>query len=396
MRFLSTCSGAGPEAERAADELLFVGYRKTTKGIENLLRAVALAHERRPTITLRLLGRSPDEATEAGWHALAGSLGISDVVTFESAVDRAGIAAAMARASLFVHPSPRETFGVVAVEALASGLPVVATDSGGVTEILGSNPEEVGAIVAIDDPAALADGIVTTLERRATFDPAALRASVERRFGAAYVAERLLVVYREALGAQEGAEDAAESLPTPAVASPPGRTVVVALDRARAALRLGPLPDDLRASIDLVTSTEPSDVELPPVHSVVEVAIDTDWRPPVPAGRQLRGGIAGRLERLARDPIGTVLRRLGRGAGSEASLRPATDAIGRLVAEVGAAGERPELLPLDGHDYLATAPLIANGSARAWSGGLRRLADAWHASRVEDKQPEPGTSGRSG
>ena len=210
---------------------------------------------------------------------------------FEPAVDRAGIAAAMARASLFVHPSPRETFGVVAVEALASGLPVVATDSGGVTEILGSNPEEVGAIVAIDDPAALAEGIVTTLERRGTFDPAALRASVERRFGAAYVAERLLVVYREALGAQGAPK-------TPLI--PPdgyGRFAarpngVVALDRARAALRLGPLPDDLRASIDLVTSTEPSDVQLPSVHSVVEVAIDTDWRPPVPAGRQLRGGIA--------------------------------------------------------------------------------------------------------
>ena len=59
----------------------------------------------------------------------------------------AGIAAAMAGASLFVHPSPRETFGVVAVEALATGMPVVATDSGGVTEILGPEPERLGALV---------------------------------------------------------------------------------------------------------------------------------------------------------------------------------------------------------------------------------------------------------
>ena len=145
-----------------------------------------------------------------------------------------------------------------------------------------------------------------------------------------------------------------------------------------------------------MTSTEPSDIELPPVHSVVEVAIDTDWRPPVPAGRPPRSGLAGRLERLATDPIGTVLRRLGRGAGSEVSLRPATDAIGRLLANAGAAGERPELLPLDGHDYLATAPLIANGSARAASGGLRRLADAWHASNVEPTETRPGASGSSG
>ncbi len=372
--------GPGPPEERVADELLFVGYRKATKGIENLLRAVALAHERRPAITLRLLGRSPDETTEAGWLALAAGLGIADVVHFEPAIDRTGIAAAMARASLFVHPSPRETFGVVAVEALASGLPVVATDSGGVSEILGPNPDDVGVLVAIDDPEALADGIVRTLERSASFDPLALRASVERRFGAAYVAERLLVVYREALGTQASPDESAESVPTAAGAQAPGRTVVVALDRARAALRLGPLPDGLRAQIDLVTSTEPSEVDLPLVRSVTEVAIDTDWRPAVPAvpaGRRPRRGLAGRLERLATDPIGTVLRRLGRGTGSEVSLRPATDAIQRLVTS---AGEPMELLPLDGHDHLAAAPLIAKGTARASSGGLRRLADAWHAS----------------
>jgi glycosyltransferase involved in cell wall biosynthesis len=383
---------SGPTEERVEDELLFVGYRKATKGIENILRAVALAHERRPTIVLRLLGRSPDEATEQGWQSLARDLGISDVVTFEPSVDRAEIAAAMARASLFVHPSPRETFGVVAVEALAAGLPVVATDSGGVSEILGPNPDDVGALVAIDDPEALAEAIVRTLERRASFDPVALRATVERRFGAAYVAERLLVVYREALGPHVGPDVATEAVSTAAGTPPPGRTIVVALDRARAALRLGPLPDGLRAQVDLVTSTEPSEVLLPRVRSVAEVAIDTAWQPPVPAGRRPRRGLAGRLERLARDPIGTVLRRLGRGTGSEPSLRPATRAIQLVVAN---AGERVELLPLDGHDHLAVAPLVGKGTARLSSGGLRRLADAWHASGGGRREPEPGGSGSS-
>ncbi|HET9457976.1 MAG TPA: glycosyltransferase, partial [Candidatus Limnocylindrales bacterium] len=321
----------GDPAARVPDELLFVGYRKATKGIENLLRAVAAARDRRPSIRLRLLGRAPDIPTEARWLDLVEKLGLIGFVTFEDPVDRAGIGAAMRRASLFVHPSPRETFGVVAVEALASGLPVVATDSGGVTEILGPDPGALGAIVPIDDPAALATAIVEALERRETFEPEALRAAVERRFGAVFVAERLLVVYREALGAQAAAADPAQSVPTAAGAPQFGRVVVVALDRARAALRLRPLPDGLRARIDLVTSSEPLDIDLPIVRSVTEVSIDTDWRPPVPAGRPRRG-LAGRLERLATDPIGTVLRRLGRGAGSEVSLRPATVAIERLVA----------------------------------------------------------------
>jgi hypothetical protein len=157
----------------------------------------------------------------------------------------------------------------------------------------------------------------------------------------------------------------------------PGRTVVVALDRARAALRLGPLAEGLRAEIHLVTSSEPSTIALPSVRSVTEVAIDTDWQPPVPAGRPPRRGMVARLERLVRDPMGTVLRRLGRGTGSEPSLRPATSAIQGVIAN---AGETVELLPLDGHDHLAVAPLVGRGSARLSSGGLRRLADAWHAS----------------
>jgi glycogen(starch) synthase len=358
--------------ERVADQLLFVGYRKTTKGIDNLLRAVALAHRRRPTIRLRLLGRSPDETIEARWQALATELGIGDVVAFEPAVDRAGIAAAMARASLFVHPSPRETFGVVAVEALASGLPVVATDSGGVSEILGPNPDDVGALVAVDDPQALADAIIRTLERRESFDPVVLRATVERRFGAAFVAERLLVVYREALASGGNAPDDGPPIAAGAAARRPGRVVIVALDRTRAALRLGPLPEELRDNVDLVTSAEPSDVELPRFRGVTEVAVDTDWQPPVPTGRR-RPGLAGRLQRLATDPVGTMLRRLGRGAGSEPSLRPATEAIRRLIAT---AGEPVEVLPLDGHDFLAVEPLRSKG-AQMSAGGTRRLADVW-------------------
>ena len=105
----------------------------------------------------------------------------------------------MARASVFVHASRYETFGVVAAEALAAGLPVVATDSGGVTEILGAEPERLGALVAVDDSLALGNGILETLGRRETFDAATLRASVRSRFGAEVVAERLITLYAEVL-----------------------------------------------------------------------------------------------------------------------------------------------------------------------------------------------------
>jgi glycosyltransferase involved in cell wall biosynthesis len=362
---------SGPLEGRVEDELLFVGYRKPTKGVENLLRSVAVARARRPAVTLRLLGRSPDEATEARWRALVAELGLDGAVTFADPVDRAGIAAAMRRASLFVHPSPRETFGIVAVEALASGLPVVATDSGGVSEILGPDPDAVGGLVPVDDPEALGAAIVDALERRASFDPALLRAAVERRFRSEYIAEKLLVAYREAL---MGIEDTPGSLaPRPAIQSSRARTVVVALDRERAAARLAPLPEALRNELELATATEPAEVALPSMGRVVEVAVDTTWRP---KPRPTEGPApSGRLGRLLRDPIGTVRRRLGRDAGSDRSLAPATSAIRTHVGST-ADGQPVELLPVDGHDELAIAPLLRGGTARRSSGGLRRLADA--------------------
>ena len=263
---------AAPLKGRVVDQLLFVGYRKPVKGIDVLLRAVAFARRARPSITLRLLGGATNPAVEDRWRALAKALDLSDAVTFEGTTDRRGIAAAMARASVFVHASRRETFGVVAVEALASGLPVVATDSGGVTETMGDDPDALGALVPADDPDALAAAIVATLERRADFDPEALRGAVERRFGSAFVAEKLLVLYREAIAA--AAPGRSIEITSGRPSRPVGRPVIVALDRARAARALEPLPPDLRSEVWLLTSAQPAGAALASIGRIVEVELD--------------------------------------------------------------------------------------------------------------------------
>ena len=188
-----------PAAKRVTDQLLFVGYLKETKGIATLLEAFARVRATRPVATLVLVGQAPTPELRSRWEALADQLGIAGAVRFAGALDRAGVAAAMSAATLFVHPSPRETFGVVAVEALASGLPVVATNSGGVTEVLGPDPNKVGAVVPPGDADALARAILVTLERIDAFDPEQLRASVAARFGSRAVATRLLDLYREVL-----------------------------------------------------------------------------------------------------------------------------------------------------------------------------------------------------
>jgi glycogen(starch) synthase len=380
-----------PADARVKDQLVFVGRRKETKGIEVLLRATAIARATRPSITLRLLGRAPDDATEERWRSLGRELGIEDIVAFEDAVDRTTIAAALAGASLFVHPSPRETFGVVAVEALASGTPVVATDSGGVTEILGPKPDRVGGVVEPHDPLALAAAIIATLDRRATFDPVDLRASVERRFGAEFVAERLLVTYREAAThSLANRTTRTQVADPPAAAMPPaqatvGPTIVVALDRQEALRRLAPLPEPLRAEIVLVTARSAaggatSAVDAIGIGRVVEV--DVGSRTPsggAGMGRRPRGG---RLARLLVDPVESVRRVFGRGVGSAQWAAPATSALEVLVGERGADHTGiSEIVVVDGHDQLAATPVIGSGRAAASAGGLRRLADRWLGDR---------------
>jgi glycosyltransferase involved in cell wall biosynthesis len=373
--------GPPSASDRVPDQLLFVGYLKESKGIETLLRATAVARSLRPSVTLRLIGRAPEPATDARWRRLIADLGLDDAVTIEGTADRRGIAAAMGQAALFVHPSPRETFGVVAVEALASGLPVVATDSGGVTEILGEEPERVGAIVAVGDPQALGEAIVATLGRLDGFDRDEMRRSVERRYGGSYVAERLAVVYREAIAATPSGRGLVVEDVGGGRAE---RTIVVALDRRRAAPRLAPLPLELRKRIVVVTATEPRDVKLPPVGRVVEVEVDTGWGPGPSAPRSTRRpGAAGRLARLAHDPVGTVRRVLGRDAGTEHALAEASRAVAAVAREEARDG-RIEIIGVDGHDHLAAAEALRGGVARPAAGGLRVLVDRWAAGRVDD------------
>lgn len=156
--------GGGPDAPDAAPELLWVGARKESKGIETLLRAFAIVRAERPAVRLRMIGRVPTDEEEARWWALVVDLEIDDAVTFDPQAARPAVAQAMRRATLFVHPSPFETFGMVAAEALAVGLPVAATPSG-VEAIVGTDGT-CGEIAASDGPADLARAILRVLDRR--------------------------------------------------------------------------------------------------------------------------------------------------------------------------------------------------------------------------------------
>ena len=373
----------GPD-DRDPDELLWVGYRREVKGTGTLLRAFARVRAARPGTVLRLVGRSTTGEEEAGWHQLAAELGIADAVRFDPPADRAGVAAAMARAGLFVHPGTRETFGIVAVEALASGMPVVATDSGGVTEVLGPDPGALGALVPHSDPAALADAILATLARRQSFDPARLRAHAESRYGAPAVAGRIADLYDEVLheAAAAGsrgravAPGTADAVASPLVRAPrvPSPAVLVAFDRPALDRVLPACPAWLLR--DLLVITRGGEVA-----GVREtVALDPRLEPEVAALLAWSGRGGGGLRSLVRSPLAWLRRRRGRRR-LELAVRPALEsAVAAGIARVNAAGGRrdePALLAcLGGIDIVASLPAVGAGRAMLAPGALRWLGDA--------------------
>jgi glycosyltransferase involved in cell wall biosynthesis len=186
-----------------AKVVLFVGNLEPRKQVDVLLRALARIREHAPDAVLLVVG----SGESAGAHdqtarlvRLARELGITDVVRFLGRLPDQRLLDAYAAAEVFALPSSSEAQGIVALEAMACGLPVVASGVGG---LLGTVDEgETGFLVPPGDVQALAQRILDVLcdaRQRAAMGAAARRA-VEQRFAWSRAIEATLDVYREVLG----------------------------------------------------------------------------------------------------------------------------------------------------------------------------------------------------
>ncbi len=173
-------AGGGPA------RLLTVGTLTDKKGHAYLLDALGLLGDGQ---RLDVVG---DGELRARLEARARDLGLAERVTFRGELPKQEVAALMRAADLFVLPSTHETFGCVLIEAMASGLPAVATRVGGVPEVL---VPAAGELVPARDPRALADAIGRALDRH--FDAAALRSLAVERYGYQAFAERWSEAYDE-------------------------------------------------------------------------------------------------------------------------------------------------------------------------------------------------------
>jgi glycosyltransferase involved in cell wall biosynthesis len=173
--------------------LLAVGRLIEQKDHATLLRSFALVREAHPQARLAILGSGP---LEHATRRLARELGV------EAALSLPGRTAPrdwLERADVFVHSSRWEGFGIVLLEAMFAGLPVVATRVSAVPEVVVEG--ETGLLVDAGDAAAMATaiGALLTDPARAAALGRAGRRRAHEEFSVARMTERTLAVYEGAL-----------------------------------------------------------------------------------------------------------------------------------------------------------------------------------------------------
>ena len=139
--------------------VLTIGNIRHVKGHDVFVRAAALVHEKLPRVTFHVAGDVLEASFFAELQALVASLGLRNTVHFLGGVS--DLALQLRTAALFVLPSRSEGFSNSLIEAMACGLPVVATDVGGNAEAVAHN--ETGVIVPPDNPEALAAAMLDLL-----------------------------------------------------------------------------------------------------------------------------------------------------------------------------------------------------------------------------------------
>jgi D-inositol-3-phosphate glycosyltransferase len=146
--------------------ILFVGRLDPIKGLDTLLRAMARIVEGRPdwlqNACLYVIGGEKGDEGARGDAEQARILALRDVVTFLGPQAQDALPAYYSAAKVVVVPSRYESFGMVALEAMACGAPVIASDVGGLSSLVKDG--RTGYLVRDNDPAALAAKLLPLLE----------------------------------------------------------------------------------------------------------------------------------------------------------------------------------------------------------------------------------------
>jgi glycosyltransferase involved in cell wall biosynthesis len=195
LRTWAAPAGSADNPSPSSRRFVFIGRLVDWKGVDMAIEAIS----RVPSAELEIIGNGP---MQAKWKQTAEALGVSDRVFFTGWLAQKEISARLRSAVALILPSIYECGGAVVLEAMATGLPVIATRWGGPADYL---DETCGILVEPSSREALVDGfaaamqkLIATPELRATLGGVG-RMRAEHQFNWKNKIDRILEIYEQAI-----------------------------------------------------------------------------------------------------------------------------------------------------------------------------------------------------
>ena len=164
------------------------------KGIDILLKAWKLFYKKNPNATLTIGGGGQGKKKAVEWVK---EYGIQDSVMFAGQLSREQVAEQMQQCDCFVLPSRYETFGVVYIEAMACGKPVIAVRNGGPDDFV---KDFNGILVEAENVNSLVDAMMDIAGNRERYNPHQIVNFVREKFSEQAIARQLEGLYDQILG----------------------------------------------------------------------------------------------------------------------------------------------------------------------------------------------------
>lgn len=170
-----------------------VGRLVPSKGMAQLLSVFRQALQEQPNMQLWIIGDGPQKAS---LQVAIANLHLQDSVKLLGSMPRSQVQSYLTRAQAFVLLSESETFGVSYVEAMANGLPVLATQCGGPNDFVHKGN---GVIVPVGDTPAAVQAMVSMVQQYNAYHSTQIAQEVVNRFSAKTIANRLQEIYQQTL-----------------------------------------------------------------------------------------------------------------------------------------------------------------------------------------------------
>ena len=171
-----------------------LAHLEADKGIDTLVGATKILSERMARPFNVVIGGGGQQGRRL--KSMARKLSLENTISFTGPLNREAVRHHLQKSHAFVMPSRFEAFGVVYIEAMACGLPVIATKAGGPADFTG---EETGLLVDPGQADVLASAMHELMQRSAAYKPDRIRESVTRRFSKEVVVASYLELYHQIL-----------------------------------------------------------------------------------------------------------------------------------------------------------------------------------------------------